>query len=87
MKREELVRKGMTCHLMLIHEDGISFSQISNINMTSCIFYFNSLQYRVIELISRNIVPISISYCTSLRVHHDILRGTLVLTISALTLL
>jgi hypothetical protein len=35
------------------------------------------IYYRVIALILRNIVPSSISYCTSLRVQYDILRGTI----------
>ena len=43
--------------------------------------------YRVIALILRNIVPSSISYGTSLRVQFDILRGTIFLNISAITLL
>ena len=43
--------------------------------------------HKVIALILRNIVPSSISYCTSLRLQYDILRGTICLNISAITLL
>ena len=46
-----------------------------------------SIYYRVIALILRNIVPSSISYCTSLRVQYDILRETIYLNITEITLL